>query len=202
MTADDPRRHAPAAARNAASILAILRGLLPPKGTVLETASGSGEHVVRFAREFPALNWQPSDPSAEARASIAAWVQGCANVRPPLALDAAAPAWPSTQADAILCINMIHISPWSATEGLMQGAARLLAPGAPLYLYGPFIVPDTAMAPSNLAFDASLRERNPAWGLRDLDAVTTCAHAHGLHREYVITMPANNLSVIFRRGAA
>lgn len=202
MTTHDERRHAPATARNGAFIREVLRSLLPPAGLVLEIASGSGEHIVDFARHWPELDWQPSDPSADARRSIAAWsaAEGARNIRPPLDLDAATADWPIVRADAILCINMIHISPWDATEGLMRGAARLLPAGAPLYLYGPYRRPDRELEPSNAAFDHDLRQRDPRWGLRNLDVVTACAAGHGLAREAMIEMPANNLSIVFRKG--
>jgi hypothetical protein len=198
----DPRQHAPAAARNRDPILAVLRDVLPGTGTVLEIASGSGEHILHFARGLPGLTFQPSDPNPEARQSIAAWVaeSGLANLRPPLALDAAAPPWPIAAADAVLCINMIHISPWAATEGLLRGAAAILPPGAPLYLYGPYRRAGVPTAPSNEEFDRSLRDRNPDWGLRDLEAVAALAAAAGFGPPAVTEMPANNLSVVFRRG--
>lgn len=197
----DPRRHAPATARNRDPILEVLRGVLPDRGLVLEIASGSGEHAVHFARALPGLAFQPSDPDPDALASIAAWgaESGLPNLRPPLLLDAAATAWPAEAADAILCINMIHISPWRATEGLMAGAARLLAPGAPLILYGPYRRDGVPTAPSNEAFDASLRERDPAWGLRQLEDVAVLAESAGFGPPGVVEMPANNLSVVFRR---
>jgi hypothetical protein len=197
----DPRQHAPAAARNRDPILAVLRGVLPETGTVLEIASGSGEHILLFAGSLPGLTFQPSDPNPEARQSIAAWAaeSGLANLRPPLALDAAAPPWPIAAANAVLCINMIHISPWAATEGLLRGAAAILPPGAPLYLYGPYRRAGVPTAPSNEEFDRSLRDRNPDWGLRDLEAVATLAAAAGFGPPAVTEMPANNLSVVFRR---
>jgi SAM-dependent methyltransferase len=197
----DHRQQAPAAARNRGPILGVLRGVLPRTGTVLEIASGSGEHILHFAAAMPGLVFQPSDPNPEARRSIAAWAaeSGRANLRPPLALDAAAPSWPITTADAVLCINMIHISPWAATEGLMRGAAAILPPGGPLYLYGPYRRAGVATAPSNEAFDQDLRQRNAAWGLRDLDAVASLAAAVGFSGPAVTEMPANNLSVVFRR---
>jgi hypothetical protein len=197
----DDRRFAPATLRNRDPILGVLRPALPETGLVLEIASGTGEHTMHFAAAMPALRWQPSDPSPDARASIAAWANaaGLANVLPPLDLDAASEAWPIARADAVLCINMIHISPWEATEGLMGGAARVLAPGQPLYLYGPYRRPGRAIEPSNAAFDADLRRRDPRWGLRDLDVVMACAEANGLLFDRVIEMPANNLSVIFRK---
>jgi SAM-dependent methyltransferase len=201
MTDTDARRIAPATARNRAPILAVLETILPPAGCVLEVASGSGEHIVHFAAALPGLIWQPSDPDPAARASIAAWAEasGLANIRPPLPLDATAPHWPIAQADAILAINMVHISPWAATIGLFAQAARLLGPGAPLYLYGPYLRAGHSTAPSNLAFDADLRARNPAWGLRDLNTVSETARASGFAREAIVEMPANNLSLIFRR---
>jgi len=197
----DHRQQAPAAARNRDPILAVLRGVLPRTGTVLEVASGSGEHVLHFARALPGLVFQPSDPNPEARRSIAAWAaeSGLANLRPPLALDAAAPPWPLTAADAVLCINMIHISPWAATEGLLRGAAAILPPGGPLYLYGPYRRAGVATAPSNEAFDRDLRGRDPAWGLRALENVAILAATAGFSAPAVTEMPANNLSVVFRR---
>jgi len=197
----DHRQQAPAAARNRDPILAVLRGVLPRTGTVLEIASGTGEHSLHFARALPGLVFQPSDPNPEARRSIAAWVaeSGLVNLRPPLALDAAAPSWPVIAADAVLCINMIHISPWAATEGLMRGAASILPPGGPLYLYGPYRRAGVATAPSNEAFDRDLRQRDTAWGLRDLEAVAALAAAAGFSGPIITEMPANNLSVVFRR---
>lgn len=197
----DDKRHAPATLRNRDAIAAVLTEWLPSGGTVLEVASGSGEHVVHFAATFPAIDWQPSDPDPAGRISIAAWCAeaALANIAPPLALDAAAADWPLDQADAILCINMVHISPWAATLGLLAGAARLLGPGAPLILYGPYIEPDVPTTDSNLAFDASLRARDPAWGLRQLDDVKAAAEAAGLRFAERRAMPANNLMLLFRR---
>lgn len=197
----DARRYAPATLRNRDPILAVLRQVLPLTGTVLEIASGSGEHAVYFAQELPQLSWQPSDPSLEACASIAAWraQEGSDNLMAPLALDAAGNDWPIGDADAIVCINMVHISPWKATVGLMRGAARIMPVGAPLVLYGPFLRADTPLAPSNAEFDASLKARDPRWGLRDLDTVCDLALAQGLRREQVIEMPANNLMLVLRR---
>jgi hypothetical protein len=196
----DARRSAAATQRNREPILAVLRRVLPPAGVVLEIASGTGEHAASFALALPALRWQPSDPDAEARASIAAWCAGLANVAPPLALDASADAWPIERADAIVCINMVHIAPWAACEGLLRGAARVLPGGGPLYLYGPYHVGGVPTAPSNAAFDADLRWRNPAWGVRDLEAVVAAAAAGGLRFVERVAMPANNLSVVFRRA--
>lgn len=201
MTAPDPRRFAPAAARNRDPILDAIRGHLPAAGLVLEVASGSGEHAIHFAAALPGLAFQPSDPDAAARASIDAWVaaSGLPNIRPALAIDAAAPGWPLLAADAVVCINMIHIAPWAAAEGLMRGAAAILPPGAPLILYGPYRRGGAHTAPSNAAFDADLRGRNPAWGVRDLEAVAALAAAQGFGPPTVIEMPANNLTVVFRR---
>lgn len=197
----DRRLEYPATMRNRDVILDVLRGVLPASGLVLEIASGSGEHVVHFARAFPDLTFQPSDPEDAALQSIAAWTQdsGAANVLPPLVLDAASDRWPIDSADAILCINMIHISPWRATEGLIRGAAKQLSAGAPLYLYGPYRRADVTTAPSNEAFDASLKSRNPEWGMRDLEAVAELALAEGFSEPLITEMPANNLSVVFRR---
>ena len=173
---------APAVARNRDPILAVLREVLPAAGTVLEIASGTGEHAVHFAAALPHLVWQPTDPDAQARRSIAAHAAraGLPNLLPPLELDAAAAVWPVTRADAVVSINMIHIAPWRAAEGLMAGAARLLSAGAPLYLYGPYRQHGQHTAPSNAAFDESLRARDPAWGVRDLEEVAALAAAHGL----------------------
>ena len=195
------RRSAPHVARNAAPIVSVLRAVLPPRGLVLEVASGTGEHGLHFATAFPDLVFQPSDPDPVALASIEAWraESGLANLLPPLALDAGAADWPVVRAYAILCINMVHISPWAATTGLLRGAGRLLAPGAPLYLYGPFRQAGVETAPSNEAFDASLKQRDPAWGLREVDAVAAAAEAPGLALDGIVPMPANNLSLIFRR---
>jgi hypothetical protein len=195
------KRHAPATLRNRDAIAAVLADWMPPSGTVLEVASGSGEHAVHFAAAFPRLVWQPSDPDPAGLASIAAWraEAGLANVAPPLALDASSGDWPVERADAILCINMVHISPWGATLGLLAGAARLLAPGAPLILYGPYIEPEVPTATSNLDFDANLRARDPAWGLRDTGAVKAAARDAGLAFAERRAMPANNLMLLFRR---
>ncbi len=194
------RKHAPATLRNRGAIAERLRAVLPSAGLVLEVASGSGEHCACFAETFPALDWQPSDPDETARASIAAWCAGLVNVHPPMALDAAARVWPVAHADAVLCINMAHISPWPATLGLMASAGRLLPAGGPLVLYGPFLRPETETAPSNIAFDESLRARDPAWGLRDMTDVTSAALGAGLLLDQVIEMPANNLFIVFRRA--
>jgi SAM-dependent methyltransferase len=198
----DGRRSAPHVARNAGPIAEVLARALPARGLVLEVASGTGEHAACFARAFPGLDWQPSDPEPAALRSIAAWreAEGLPNLLPPVALDAAAPDWPVARADAILCINMIHISPWAAAGGLLRGAGRLLASGAPLILYGPYRQAGVATAPSNEAFDESLRARDPAWGLRELEEVVAEAGANGLVLEEVVPMPANNLTIVLRRA--
>jgi hypothetical protein len=197
----DHRRSAPHVARNAGPIADVLRGVLPARGLALEIASGSGEHILHFARAFPQLRWQPSDPDPAALRSIEAWREeaGPPNLLPALALDVRADDWPVAAADAILCINMVHISPWAATAGLMRGAGALLAAGAPLYLYGAYRQAGVATAPSNEAFDASLRARDPDWGLRNLEDVVAEAERNGLRLDAVIPMPANNLSVLFRK---
>jgi SAM-dependent methyltransferase len=192
------RRHAPATERNREAIAAVLAETLPGQGTVLEVASGTGEHCAWFAAHFAALTWQPSDPDAEARESIAAWTEGLANVLPPLAIDATDGGWPE-HADAILCINMVHISPWEATLGLIAAAGRLLAPGAPLILYGPYRQRDVPTAPSNAQFELWLKAKSPAFGLRYLEDVAAVADAEGLTLERVVAMPANNLMPVFRR---
>jgi len=198
----DIRRSSPAALRNRGPILEILRTVLPPTGLVLELASGSGEHVTHFAAALPDLTWQPSDPSIEALASIDAWVaaEGLNNVLPPLDLDVTAESWPIERADAVIAINMVHISPWAATLGLLRHAGTLLPSGGSLVLYGPYQRANEALAPSNAAFDADLRARNPAWGLRYLEEVTREAEAVDLRLDRVVAMPANNLSVLFVRA--
>lgn len=197
----DQRRHAPAAERNKQPILDVLRRVLPASGTVLEVASGTGQHVAHFAAALPALTWQPSDRTDQEFASIVAWCAstGASNARPPLVLDVTREPWPLATVDAIFCANMIHIAPWQACLGLLRGAGRHLAPGAPLVLYGPFRIGGEHTAPSNAAFDADLRARDPAWGVRDLDEVARVAASHGLELEERVAMPANNLTVILRR---
>jgi hypothetical protein len=197
------RRQAPAAARNRQPILDVLQPHLPERGLVLEVASGSGEHAAHFAQALPGLTFQPSDPDATARASIDDWTAALdlVNVRPALALDAAAETWPITEADAIVCINMIHISPWGSTVGLIRGAVRVLPKNGTLFLYGPYFRDDVETAPTNLAFDRDLRARNPAWGIRSLAQVTALAQTYGFHEPTIFEMPANNLSVVFRKAA-
>lgn len=194
-------RSSPAAERNREPILAVLREVLPERGLVLEVASGTGEHCAYFARALPGLLFQPSDAEPAALRSIEAWRSeaGLPNLLPPVALDAAADEWPVGAADALLCINMVHISPWSSTPGLIRGAGRLLAAGAPLVLYGPYRRSGVPTAASNEAFDQSLRSRNPEWGLRDLGEVSAEAEAHGLGFERLYEMPANNIIVVYRR---
>ncbi|HEY0960632.1 MAG TPA: DUF938 domain-containing protein [Novosphingobium sp.] len=201
MQPEDGRCSAPAAQRNREPILEVLRTVLPASGLVLEVASGTGEHATHFARALPALLWQPSDPSPEARASIAAWAQVATldNLLPPIDLNALSPDWPIDRADALLCINMIHISPWEATEGLMRKAVRILPSGAPLVLYGPYRRAGHPLEPSNAAFDADLRRRDPRWGLRLLEDVSELAANHGLTFQQIVKMPANNLMAIFRK---
>ncbi|MBP2295705.1 DUF938 domain-containing protein [Azospirillum rugosum] len=196
---EDARKHAPATERNRAPILEVLRRVLPPQGLVLEVASGTGQHAVAFAEALPGLTWQPSDPDPGLRASVRGWSASVMlpNLRDPLDLDASAADWPIDRADAVVCINMIHIAPWTAALGLFAGAARLLPVGAPLLLYGPFLRDGRHTAPSNAEFDASLRGRNPAWGVRDLGEVERAASAFTLAE--VVEMPANNLTVVLRR---
>ena len=199
----DARRFAPATRRNREPILAVLERVLPAGGLVLEIASGSGEHAVSFAGRLPALRFQPSDVDPEALASIDAWRAGAglANLLPAIRLDVHARPWPLAQRpDAVLCINMVHIAPWSACLALLDGAAACLARAAPLVLYGPYREGGAHTAPSNAAFDASLRERDPAWGVRDLEVVVDEAAARGLALAEVVTMPANNRTVVLRRA--
>ena len=199
----DTRRHAPATERNREPILALLRDILPERGTVLEVASGTGEHAIHFARALPCLVFQPSDPDLDAVASIRAWAMAAKlnNVRPPLLLDASAEEWPIDAADAILCINMVHISPWEATVGLIEHSSKLLAVGGPLILYGPYLQQGVETAPSNLSFDESLRSRDPRWGIRQVEDVAALAEGQGFALEAIHSMPANNLTVIFRKAA-
>lgn len=198
-----PMRQAPAAERNKDAILDLLGQVLPEHGLVLEIASGTGQHAVHFAAALTALSWQPSDPDPGYRESIAAYVSasGLENVAAPIALDTREPRWPIDRADAVVCINMIHIAPWAAAEGLVRGAAGLLSEGRPLVLYGPFMRGGQHTAPSNAEFDVSLKRRDAEWGVRDLDDVTALAQRHGFELERVVAMPANNLTVVFRRRA-
>lgn len=197
------KRDYPATGRNREPILEALRPVLPQAGLVLEIASGSGQHAAYFAPALsPQLRWQPTDRDPELLPSISAWSDGLANVLPPLVLDVTEDPWPVARADAIFCANMIHIAPWAACEGLMRGAGRVLSPGGLLALYGPFMRGGEHTAPSNARFDSSLRARDPAWGVRDLDAVAACAGGQGLYLEAALEMPANNLTVLLRRAPA
>jgi SAM-dependent methyltransferase len=193
----------PTVARNREPILAVLRRHLPNQGTVLEIAAGTGEHAAYFAPQFPHLTWQPTDVDPDALASIEAHrvAANAPNLCTPIVLDVTAPRWPVERADAVISINMIHISPWAAAQGLMAGAERLLPAGGVLYLYGPFKENGEHTAPSNSAFDASLRARDPAWGVRDTSDVRALADSHGFDFIERVAMPANNLSLVFRRRA-
>jgi SAM-dependent methyltransferase len=191
----------PSADRNKGPILGVLERVLPKSGRVLEIASGTGQHAVHFAHALTGLQWQPSDPDAEARRSIASWCaqERLANVSQPLALDVHDVPWPVTALDAVVCINMIHISPWTTTTSLFAGAKLALREGGVLYLYGPYRMHGVHTAPSNEAFDRSLRAQNPQWGLRDLDRVIHVADTEGFDWVETVSMPANNWSVIFKK---
>ncbi|MEO5809543.1 MAG: DUF938 domain-containing protein [Sphingomicrobium sp.] len=194
------RRMAPAAARNVGPIGEVLADWLPPIGNVLEIASGTGEHAFAFARRFSHLKWQPSDPDPQALASIAAWRgEATSNLLAPIALDATHADWPVSRADSIVSINMVHIAPWEATIGLLDGAARILSVGAPLILYGPWLEEDRPTAPSNLAFDRDLKARDPSWGLRRVSHVAAEAATRGLVFAERREMPANNIMLRFVR---
>jgi SAM-dependent methyltransferase len=198
---EDGRRVAPAAERNKEPILAMLVRHLPGAGLVLEIASGTGQHVAHFAAALPSLSWQPSDADQASYPSIRAWTKDLANVRPPLALDVRDEPWPVSGVDAVLCINMIHISPWAATAALLRGAASALREGGLLLLYGPYRRFGRHTADSNATFDAQLRARDPAWGVRDLEAVVELARESGFALTETVDMPANNLGVVLRRGS-
>lgn len=193
----------PSADRNTGPILEVLKAHMPARGRVLEIASGVGQHAAAIARALPDLDWTPSDPSPEAREGIETWrtSSGLENLQPPQAVDATDPAtWPKGPFHAVVCINMVHISPWPATQGLMRGAAGVLVPGGLLYLYGPYLEADAPPAPSNAAFDQNLKARNPEWGLRALEDVSKLARDHGLRLTLRVEMPANNLSLLFRKA--
>jgi SAM-dependent methyltransferase len=195
---DNGRWLTASADRNKGPILALLKRVLPPTGLVLEIGSGTGQHVVHFAKALPKLTWQPSDPDAAFRKSIRSWVEleNLGNVRAPLELDVCSLPWPVTHADAVLCINMIHVAPWAATEALLTGAKGVLIGGGVLFLYGPYRRFGRHTAPSNEAFDVQLRASDPAWGLRDLEAVVELAGTTGFELAEVVDMPANNFSVV------
>ncbi|MCG6657243.1 DUF938 domain-containing protein [Halomonas campisalis] len=195
------RLKSPAAGRNRQPILEVLQQVLPTEARVLEVASGSGEHGVHCAAAMPGWRWQPSDPNPHARASIDAWREhsGLCNLQAPLALDVTL-SCPPGPFDAVVAINLIHISPWEVTEALMACAGQRLTPGGVLYLYGPYRRDGRHTSPSNAAFDADLKARDPRWGVRDLETVVAEAERHGLRLSRVVAMPANNLSVVLRRG--
>ena len=201
---DDLRLFAPATQRNRVPILDVLMRVLPARGLALEVASGTGEHALWFAQNLRPLVWQPSDPDPEMRESILSHGRGAelASLRPPLDLDTTRLPWPIAEADAVVCINLVHIAPWSATLGLLEGAAAILPPEAPLYLYGPFRRDGGHTAESNAHFDRSLRSRNPEWGVRALEDIAAAARDAGLALDETVDMPANNLSVVFRRRPA
>jgi hypothetical protein len=191
----------PAAERNKDAILAVLQAALPASGSVLEIASGTGQHVAHFGEALPALQWQPSDRDADLFANITQLSGHCENVAKPIVLDVNTPAWPISRADAIVCINMIHISPPESTMGLLMGAARTLPVGAPLVLYGPFRRDGAHTAASNIAFDQWLQSQNPTWGVRDLETIAQLASGFGFQLETIHQMPANNLTCIFHQRA-
>lgn len=191
----------PSTGRNAEPILEVLKTLLPATGLVVEVASGSGQHAARFAMEFPNLIWQPTDIDPEHRRSIVAWSEGLSNVLKPLGLDATASNWPVERANAVICINMIHISSWSAGLGLLTGASKILEPEEALYLYGPYMIDGVHTSESNARFDEDLKSRHSSWGIRNLEDVVSAALEVGLNLDRTVKMPANNLSVVFRKSA-
>lgn len=202
----EDRKYSPAAERNQDVIADTLLSILPISGKVLEIASGSGQHITHFAALFPQLVFQPSDLSEDALRSIAAWMaqsRSGENILPPLRLDVladdAVARFDVGELSAILCINLLHISPWEATDALFRLTAKWLAPGAPLFVYGPFLQSDVETAPSNIAFDQNLRSRDARWGIRRVDDVSAVAKSHGFDQPQIIPMPANNLSLVFRR---
>ncbi len=196
------KEHAPSTLRNRDPILDVLKRVLPSEGLVLEVASGSGEHASYFAQHLSGLTWQPSARDADDRASIRAWAEdvGSENLLDPVDLDVLNQQWPVEKATAIVCSNMVHISPWQVSVALIAGAGRILTAGGVLYLYGPYKINGTHTAPSNKAFDENLRNRDPEWGIRDLENVITEAAVHGLAHVETVAMPANNQSVIFKRS--
>ncbi|MCP4869660.1 MAG: DUF938 domain-containing protein [Proteobacteria bacterium] len=196
----DRRLHWPAPVRNRDPILEVLRRVLPPRGTVLEVSAGSGQHAAWFATHLPELTWHPTDLDPEHLVSIDAWAEDCGapNLRPAAPLDVRDDAWPLDRADAVYCANMIHIAPWEAALGLLDGVGRLLRDGGVFALYGPFTRDGRHTAPSNERFDASLKARDPSWGVRDLDHFATLAASRGLRLDEAVAMPANNLTAVFR----
>lgn len=200
---DDLRRHSPAAERNRAPVLAELRRLLPAHGQLLEIASGTGQHAAHCSAGLPGWHWQPTDLEAAALPSIRAWCAGLDHVAAPMQLDVLQPHWPGVpaQVDAIFCANMIHIAPWACCAGLMQGAARHLSAAGLLVTYGPYLEDGVPTSPGNLAFDASLRASNPAWGLRRREDVAHAAAQAGLALRERVAMPANNLLLVWGRLA-
>jgi len=195
----DERETAPSAERNKGPILEVARRVLPARGLVLEIGSGTGQHVAHFAAALPSLGFQPSELDTARHPSIRAWIRELENVRPPIALDATRHPWPIAAADAIICINVIHISPWRTTLALMDGAGGLLASGGVLVTYGPYRRGGRHTSPSNAEFDASLKSRNPEWGVRDMEEVEAAADRAGLRLEETVGMPANNFTLVFRR---
>lgn len=194
--------HSPAAERNGPLILAVLQHLLPPQGLLLEIASGTGQHAALCCAGLPGWDWQPTDFDAGLLPSIDAWCEGLPRVRPALALDVMAPAWPGVPAtvDAIFCANMVHISPWATTAALLQGAARHLAARGLMLTYGPYLEDDVSTAPGNLDFDADLRARDSRWGLRRVGDVAEVAGRAGLQLRERVAMPANNLLLVWARA--
>jgi hypothetical protein len=198
---DDPRRLSAAAERNRGPILAELQRLLPPRGLLLEVASGTGQHAAFCSAGLPGWQWQPTDFDAESLPSINAWCAGLPAVRPAVQLDVLQPQWPGVPAavDAVFCANMVHIAPWACCAGLMHGAARHLVPAGLLLTYGPYLEDGVPTSPGNRAFDADLRRRNPAWGLRRREDVAAVAAQAGWRLLERVAMPANNLLLAWGR---
>ena len=198
----DRRLYSAACERNREALLGVLQTVFPKEGRVIEIAAGTGMHALHFSRNLPGLQWVPTDPDPEARASIDAWGQDVphGNLQPAVNLDTRDAIWEVGKAAAILCANMMHISPWDSSIGLFRGADCILLDGGVLVTYGPYIFPDVAQVPSNVAFDASLREQNPHWGVRSIEEVTRLAQDWGFVREQTIPMPANNHSIVWRRA--
>lgn len=201
MSTDIPR-HAPATLLNRDPILGVLRDVLPQTGRLLEIASGTGEHARYFAEALPGIAWQPSDLDPEALGSIQAHrgAAACNNIADPIVLDVTHQPWPVERADAMLCVNMIHIAPWECCEALLRGAGDILATDGPLVLYGPYKRDGAHTAPSNEAFDQSLRAQNPSWGVRDMGDIERVGNEHGLRLDTIVPMPSNNFCLILRRN--